>query len=245
MLNKNQRIPSKSATKNGRTIHFYEDTHEYIDTEGNKYTSVTGLKKRFFPEFDEKAKAEEMAKREGISTKEYLDYWEKLRTIASEHGTNVHYACEKYIKDKEIITFEKEKTNNCAKSAIQLIKHFPQNIISTEKLIFSPEIKIAGQIDIIARKGKCLFLYDWKTNKEISKESFDNEMGYKPFEDFPNSNYWHYVFQLNTYLYLLLREKYYPWAEHYALHLLHIRDGQGVLGYELPLIQDRLKKIFD
>lgn len=244
MLNLNQRIPSKSATKNGKTIHFYEDTHEYIDTEGNKYTSVTGLKKRFFPEFDEKTKAKEKAEREGISAKEYLDYWEKLRDIASEHGHNVHYACEKFIKDGEIVKFEKEKTNNCAKSAIQLIKNFPQKIISCEKLVFCPEIKVSGQIDLIARSKNCLFLYDWKTNKEMAKESFDNEMGYPPFEDYPNSNYWHYVFQLNMYLYIIKRENLFPWAKYYALHLLHVKDGQGVQGYELPLIQDRLKKIF-
>ena len=86
-----ERKYSKKATRNKRTVYFYEDTHEYIGCGGEKYISVTTLIKKFFPEFNEKAKALEISERSGDPVDLILSYWEHTRVKACEHGTNVHF----------------------------------------------------------------------------------------------------------------------------------------------------------
>ena len=218
---------TKKATKNKTTVYFYEDTHEYIDQDNVKYISVTTLIKKFFPEFNELEQAKIQAERSCDSIEMILNYWKARRENACEHGTNVHFACETYIKEKKILKFSKDKTNKCIKRAIKFIRK--QNIgkiISVEKLLFDTQNKIAGQCDLILRDGDTLIVGDWKTNEKISKEAFNGEVGIYPLQNYPNSDFYKYFIQLNIYLYLILKNKHYPWAKNYKLMIFHIQEDE-------------------
>ncbi len=75
----------------------------------------------------------------------------------------------------------------------------------TEWMVYHEEARICGSIDMIYRNTRdgTLMIFDWKRAKSMSKtntfESSTNpHIGY-----LPNSNYWHYALQLNTYKYIL------------------------------------------
>lgn len=237
---------SKKITKNKVTVYFYEDTHEYIDNLNNKYISVTTLIKNFFPEFDEIHQANEMHKRSGDSVELILNYWKMVRELAQEHGTNVHYGCECFIRGDKVQKYEKEKTNNCINSSIDFIKKQDiGKIISCEKLLFDFDDKIAGQCDLIFRDGDTLIIGDWKTNKKISIESFNNEKGIYPLHRYPNSDFYKYFIQLNTYLYLCIKNNFYPWAKNYKLAIFHIKENEVIsmpLEVNTNLIKILIKK---
>lgn len=235
---------SKKATKNRRTVYFYEDTHEYIDNKNIKYTSVTTFIKKYFPEFNELEQAKIYSERSQDPFELVLNYWKARRDIACEHGTNVHLSCEEYIKNKKFIFFEKEKTNKCSKAAIRFIKKQKiGDIIACEKLLFDVESFVAGQCDLIMRNKNTLIVGDWKTNESLKMEAFDDEMGLPPFDSYPNSDYFKYLVQLNIYLYLIIKNNYYPWAEDYKLLIFHISENE-VKSFNLDIIQDTIKKIF-
>ena len=66
--------------------------------------------------------------------------------------------------------------------------------------VFAEDLKIAGTIDaVFINDDNSLSLYDWKRSKEIKYTSYDNEMGFKPFDKLPNCNFSKYSIQLNIY----------------------------------------------
>jgi hypothetical protein len=46
-------------------------------------------------------------------------------------------------------------------------------------------------------------IYDWKRSKEIKKTSYNKWGKIACISHIPDSNYWHYCLQLNTYKYIL------------------------------------------
>lgn len=234
---------SKKTRNNKVTMYFYEDTHEYIDELKNKYISATTLIKEFFPEFNEEEQSQLMHERSGDPIELILNYWKNRREAAQEHGTNVHFGCETYIKDKKILKYKKEKTNKCIKTAIKFIKNQDVGkIIACEKLMFDFDDKIAGQTDLIFRNKDTLIVGDWKTNHKISKDSFNDEKGHYPLHEYPNSDLYHYFVQLNIYLYLIKKSNLYPWAKKFELIIFHIEEDK-VTSIPLEVNQKLIKKL--
>ena len=79
----------------------------------------------------------------------------------------------------------------------------------TEWTIFHEELMLAGSIDMIFKDDDGnLLIYDWKRCKEIVKTNAFGKWGNKEcIEHLPDTNYWHYCLQLNTYK-KILEEKY-------------------------------------
>lgn len=238
----------KKASRKGTTVFFREEDHSYTDQLGNKYISVTQMLGNFFPKFDELAEAKIQAERANTSVDVYLNYWRKLNEIGTTHGTNVHLGLETYLKEKRILRFDDKRTSACVKQGILFCDEVLKShrVVSVEKLLFFQGL-IAGQIDLILRQDDTLVILDWKTNKdEISKESFNNEMGFYPFDNIPNAAYYKYVIQLNLYLWIILVEKYYfNWAKKYKLIMAHI-DNEDVKTYELEILpMETMQKMVD
>ena len=237
---------SKKTTKNKITLYFYEDTHEYIDSRNKKYISVTTLIKKYFP-FDEYQVAKEISERNGDPIDLILNHWKYIRDTACEHGNNVHFSCETFIKENKILEFQKDKTNNCVLTAIDFLLSDINKygkIISCEKLLFDSENLIAGQCDLVLRKGNTLIIGDWKTNEKLSRESFDNQTGLYPLNKIPNCDFYKYFIQLNIYLYLIIKNNLYPWAEDYKLIIFHIKERKVIphyLNIDLKLIEEVIK----
>ena len=66
-----------------------------------------------------------------------------------------------------------------------------------------------------------LLIYDWKRCKEITKTNGFNKWGNKEcIEHLPDTNFWHYSLQLNTYK-TILEEKYDKIVDELYLVCLH------------------------
>lgn len=220
-----QILASKNVHPRDKSIVFDEPSHTYtVNGSHDGYISVTKLLHCFFPHFDPVAIIQKMrrgknwtsSKYYGKTDKEITGEWNENGRIASEAGTKMHLAIEKYLNDAEhLIPADVLVTPEW--------KHFQQfwadygGDIEPYRLeweVWVEEIKLAGSIDgIFRRKSDGAFMiYDWKRSKEIKSEN-QFGTGFPPVDHLPDTNYWHYTLQLNVYRWVL--EKYYG---------LHITD---------------------
>jgi hypothetical protein len=89
-------------------------------------------------------------------------------------------------------------------------------------------VGIAGTIDMcFTAEGEhegSVHLYDWKrTEKEISKTGFRGQTGFGPLGHLPDTNYFHYSMQLNTYKYIL--QAYYN-LEVASMHFVTLHNSK-------------------
>ena len=93
---------------------------------------------------------------------------------------------------------------------LQFAKQYPElKPYRTEWMIYHEDLKLAGSIDMVYElPDGVLMIYDWKRAKEISKTTGFNQYALTPCVDhLPNTNFWHYSLQLNTYK-AILEAKY-------------------------------------
>ena len=108
-------------------------------------------------------------------------------------------------------------------------------------------LKVSGQIDCLIKNGNEITILDWKTNKEIKKESFYNrstkqhQMMKFPLNNIQDSNYWHYALQLSLYAYLL--QTLHPEFVIKGLKLIHIDREQKETEYEVPYLKDDVERM--
>lgn len=92
----------------------------------------------------------------------------------------------------------------------------------TEWMIYHEDLLLAGSIDMVYENPDgTLMIYDWKRTKDIKKS--DAFMKYALTEcisHIPDTNFWHYALQLNTYK-AILEQKYGKTVTKLALVCLH------------------------
>ena len=96
---------------------------------------------------------------------------------------------------------------------------------------------------IFEKKDGSLVIYDWKRCKEIKKENRFESAKTSCVEHLPNSNYWHYSLQLNTYKYLL--EKNYG-KKVRGMYLVCLHPDNKNKSYQrikVPNLQKEVKKL--
>jgi hypothetical protein len=78
----------------------------------------------------------------------------------------------------------------------------------TEWMIFDEDVRLAGSIDFVTENPDgTLTIYDWKRCKEIKKTNSFGEFAITDcIAHLPDTNYWHYALQLNTYKTILERK---------------------------------------
>ncbi len=78
----------------------------------------------------------------------------------------------------------------------------------TEWMIFDEDVRLAGSIDFVSEnEDGTLTIYDWKRCKEIKKANgFGGYALTECIAHLPDTNYWHYALQLNTYKAILERK---------------------------------------
>jgi len=216
----------------GREIHFDPDPHHYL-LDGERLPSVTTLIKASFPEFDARAAAERKAAREGAAVEEILKGWEQRRDDASFFGSKIHSMAELMILKQDhaaadhLAHSEREKNYLTAlRAALIRIGKF-YDFVECEKIVFSPELKIAGTIDLLLRNKQtgAYVVADWKTNREIKQNAYREEVGHGVCESLPNCNFIHYSLQLGAYRHILSRENYVDPGVELSSILIHLRTG--------------------
>jgi len=271
----------RNADPRDKHIQFFEKDHKYvIDLEPDvKYTSVTTWIHEHFEKFEADKIISKMMT--GPGWKEGHKYWGKTadqikaewnsnKDAVSGAGTDLHY---------EIECFHNNKTLNCDytneelynnymsdnidslkeptlewKYFINFIKDHPElKPYRTEWTVFNEDIKISGSIDMVYENPDgTLSIYDWKRAKNITRINTFNKFAIPPsICHLPDSNFWHYALQLNTYKYIL-ESKYNKKVT--DLYLVRLHPDAEEKNYELiklpilsveikDLIEDRISKI--
>lgn len=159
-----------------------------------------------------------------------LDTWSSTSTA----GTKIHADIEYFYNDEprpndsiEYQFFEDFRKD--------FENQYPQyRPYRTEWTVFYKELKIAGSIDMVYEniEDGTLMIYDWKRVKDIKYDAYKDECGLGICSDLPNTNFWHYSLQLNTYKAILESQygkivtalrlvRLYPDAPTYELHDCH------------------------
>lgn len=233
-------------------IVFDEGPHiYYIDDSCDGYVSVTTFNHHNFEHFDADAIIKNMMSSKRWSQSKYYGQtvdeikagWDKNRDEAAEAGTKIHYDIECYYNEVSVEndSIEYEYFRN-------FLKDYPDlKPYRTEWTVFHEELKLAGSIDMVFEKEDGhLLIYDWKRSKGIVKTNGFGKWGQKEcIEHLPDTNYWHYCLQLNTYK-AILEEKYGKIVDELYLVCLHPENkNKNYQRIKVVNLQDEVKGLFD
>lgn len=181
-----------------------------------------------------------------------LDAWELENRNSCERGTKIHAELENsFYKKKKNIDLSKYQIGGkfeCIKDHNELDLEngvYPEYLIS--RVSDDGKLRIAGQIDLLVKKGNKIIIGDWKTNKKIETKSFFDsktrstvKMKY-PLNNLDDVNYYHYTLQLSTYAWMI--QKYNPEFEIEDLVLVHFDHDNNMTVYHLPYLKDEVIKM--
>lgn len=181
-----------------------------------------------------------------------LDEWQKTNEESCIRGTAVHADLEnsmyKMGANCDLKRFgiggkficDKGKTSLDVENGV-----FPEYLISrTSK---DGILRIAGQIDLLIKKGNHITIGDYKTSKEIKQHSgFDTKtrqtvkMKY-PLNNLEDCNYIHYTLQLSTYAWMI--QQLNPDYIIDELILIHFPHEGGQVIYKLDYLKSEVEKM--
>jgi len=253
-------------------IKFYEKDHKYVIlSEPNiKYTSVTTWNHEHFPKFNADEIIDNMMK--GKGWKEGHKYWgltkEQIKSLWSKNndavtgaGTNLHYEIECFNNNPilspgytnkelyELYMIDNEDTHPFKSIEWQYFINFVRDTphlkpYRTEWIIYNEDVKISGSIDMIYENPDgTLAIYDWKRAKLITRINSYNKFALPPqICHLPDSNFWHYALQLNTYK-GIIEQKYGKKVS--ELFLVRLHPDAEEKNYELIKLPDLSTEIRD
>lgn len=183
-----------------------------------------------------------------------LDEWDSENRQSCDRGTKIHADLENsfYSKKNDISLskFEIGGKFECRKDYSELdIDNgvYPEYLIS--RVSEDGKLRIAGQIDLLVKKGNKIIIADWKTNKKIETKSFYNtktktsvKMKF-PLNNLDDVNYWHYALQLSTYAWMV--QKLNPEFEIEDLVLVHFDHSDNMTVYHLPYLKTEVVKMLN
>jgi ATP-dependent exoDNAse (exonuclease V) beta subunit len=256
-------------------IQFEEIGHKYtiLTDPGSKYTSVTTWNHSHFPKFDSDAVIKNMMKGKnwnsenkywGMTPEQIKQQWSDNGASVSGAGTDMHLEIECFMNN-DIVPYPYTHLNLYSsyfskyyqthdnkplewKYFTDFVRDFPDlKPYRTEWTIYDEELKLAGSIDMVYENPDgTLEIYDWKRSKEISTINKYNKYAITEcISQYPDSNFWHYALQLNTYK-AIIESKYDKKVTNLCLVRLHPDAEENT--YELlpvPDMQSSIKELFE
>jgi hypothetical protein len=250
--------------------HKYEITTDPL----SKYTSVTTWNHSHFPKFDADAVIKNIMKGKnwkeghkywGMTAEEIKASWNKNRDQVAGAGTDLHAMIEDFMNNDQLQNYGHQDLyqnyvenintvyNNDAYKVpewnyfIKFIRDHPElTPYRTEWMIFHEDIKIAGSIDMVYKNPDgTLSIYDWKRSKEITKTTNWDQYALNPLiGHLPDTNFWHYSLQLNTYK-KILEEKYGCQVSKLCLVRLHPEtNNESYELLEVPILTNEMESLF-
>ena len=210
-------------------IQFEEANHKYTINGDSNYTSVTTFNHAQFEQFDADKIITNMIRSPKWPTSKYYGktpdeikaQWADNGKSASTSGTRLHFDIECYYNDAPNENQSPEYKNHFLNFAAD---HKHLTPFRTEWMIYDEPAKLAGSVDMLFKDPDdptALHIYDWKRCKEITKTNGFGKTSTNPLiEELPDTNYWHYCLQLNTYKYIIEKNYGYKVNDLYlvALH---------------------------
>jgi len=267
-------LQSRFSHPRDTQIRFYNKGHKYeiLCDLNSKYTSVTTWNHKHFPKFDADAVIQNIFKSKGWgpdhkywgqTAEQIKASWKSNGDAVSGAGTNLHERIENfmnnncfnseytqqelyesYIRDKEGKADEQIEWEYF----LHFIRDNPElKPYRTEWMVYDEDLKFAGSIDMVYENPDgTLSIYDWKRSKNITRINTFNKFAITPLIcHLPDSNFWHYALQLNTYKYIL-ETKYGKKIK--DLFLVRLHPDAEEKNYELiqlPDLSNEIKELFE
>ena len=203
-------------------IVFNADDHSYksIDDNNIDWISVTTLVSHFKKPFDAKKTAEKVTKNKnskwfGIDPVIIQQIWANEGDRSTTLGTWYHNQreddlCSLASIEREGVTvpvFKPTELKDGVKIApVQKLEPG----VYPEHMVYLRSAGICGQSDLVEVVNGKVNIIDYKTNKEIKKESYVNWEGISdkmapPIDNLDDCNFYHYALQLSIYMYIILK----------------------------------------
>lgn len=136
---------------------------------------------------------------------EILAEWAAKRDAANRRGTEYHRNKEEYWQSRPKHILEGYSYTTSRVNTLDLL----EDGIYPELLLYNDTYKLAGQADLVIKKGNLITIRDYKTNETIDKKSYQNPktkeftMMQYPLNNIQDCNYQHYTLQLSTYAWMI------------------------------------------
>jgi hypothetical protein len=252
-------------------IKFYARGHKYeiLSDKGSKYTSVTTWNHSHFPKFDADKIIDNIFKSKswgpdhkywGQTAEQIKASWKANGEQVAGAGTNLHERIENFMNNEKLkpgynLKDLYENYNNTLEAQhleweyfLKFVNDNPElKPYRTEWMIFHEEMKLAGSIDMVFENDDgTLSIYDWKRSKEITKVNNWNQYALNPLiSEMPDTNFWHYSLQLNTYK-RILEEKYDKKVTKLCLVRLHPNAEEKTYELlEVPILDKEMTSLFE
>ena len=181
-----------------------------------------------------------------------LDEWDIENKRSCERGTKIHSDLENSLygkrRDIDLAKYQIGGKFECIKDHNELDLEYgvyPEYLI--HRVSEDGKLRLAGQIDLLVKKGNKIIIADYKTNKKIETKSFFDKakkssvkMKY-PLNTIDDVNYWHYTLQLSTYAWMI--QKLNPEFEIEDLVMIHFDHSDNMTVYHLPYLKDEVIKM--
>lgn len=225
--------------------HAYESVNPEDKT---KWLGITSFVSQFKNDFDAEGISKRVAKNKkskwfGMEPDVIRKAWSDESHRALELGTWYHNQREADILSCETLRVEGTDVPVVRPIFEGSVKYAPDQRllpgVYPEHMIYLKSAGICGQADRVEVANGVINLYDYKTNKEIKRESFRNwdgkkEMMKSPLEHLDDCNFNHYALQLSLYMYMMIKHN--PLLKPGKLILHHIlfeEDGSNQFGYPI------------
>ncbi len=203
-------------------IVFNADDHSYrsIDDENIKWISVTTLVSHFKKPFDAKKIAAKVSKNKnskwfGIDPAIIQQIWDNEADRSLVLGSWYHNQreadlCALASMEREGVTVPVFKPNEVKEGVKVAPSQKLEPGVYPEHMVYLRSAGICGQSDLVEVVNGKVNIIDYKTNKEIKKESFVNYEGISdkmlpPVDSLDDCNFYHYALQLSIYMYIILK----------------------------------------
>jgi len=178
----------------------------------------------------------------GMTKQEIKNLWNENGRKAASAGTKMHYDIECFYNNMEV--------DNPSIEYEYFLRFHKQNndleAYRTEWMVYDKELRFAGSIDMVFENPDgSLEIYDWKRCKEIKKENKWQSSTTECISHLPDTNFWHYSLQLNTYKALL--EKNYG-KKVKGLYLICLHPDNKNNSYQkikVPTLKTEIKELFE
>lgn len=215
----------------------------------NQYTRCTTYVNRFFDSFNAEAKAKELAGGRNIyamyNPAEIIAEWNKKSENACNRGTAIHRIYEQVIKG-EFPDVSMDISLTTHRAVVSDAEALRDSITAKgwqafpEFKVCSPELLIAGTIDLPLIKGNNLAIMDFKSyEKDPATEATYNKFCKWPFGAYPQTKLTKTAIQLNLYAFML--------GSGYnisKLVLRHISHQNKITDHVCPNLQKEIQLLF-
>lgn len=244
-------LSTKHAHSRDKDISFEEGPHIYTIKGKSNYMSVTTWNHSHFEKFNSdkiinnmmRGKNWEKSEYYGMTKAQIKAKWSANGKEASGAGTKMHLDIEYFYNGSP-------RENDSIE--YRYFKEFYQKYADlkpyrTEWMVYDEELKFAGSIDMVFENPDgTLQIYDWKRCKAITKiNNWNKYSTTQVIDHLPDTNYWHYSLQLNTYK-AILEKNYGKRVTDLYLVCLHPNNkNNSYQRIKVADLQDEVQNLFE